>query len=62
MVKGGFLLNRVLICTRNENVIESNRSNRLQSNSNRFENLKCTRLSNSNRWPCNSNTVVIDYL
>ena len=56
MVKSWFLLNWVAW-----NVIESNRSNRLQSksNSNRFENLKCN--SNSNRWQCNSNRLpVID--
>ena len=32
--------------------MKCNRNNRLQSNSNRFENLKC----NSNRWQCNINS------
>ena len=39
------------------NVIESNRSNRLQSNSNRLKILHCN--SNSNRLQSNSNRLLV---
>ena len=49
----------LFLLTSRYKVIESNKSNRWQCNSNRFENLKC----NSNRWHCYSNRQhVIDLI